>query len=249
MRVKKGVNIKTHSYIKRCIFAFLLICLAITLTQLITQSFIQLGLLVKLTQKVNIQSFLLTIIQQSTIFSVLAWWFQKKLNSSFFSFDGDFSLSLFTYSFLGLIGVNLVSSLIMKYMSVNVQQLEILDREGMKQNSHLFLFVVAFIAPLYEEFVFRGVILKILYSKVEERLSSPFYMIISILISGILFSLVHFDLDAALPVFMLGSYFAWITIKTNSIFIPTLLHFIQNFISGCLFLNDKLFQQFNLSFF
>ena len=240
---------KPYSYLLRCIFASLLVLLGVLLTQLVAMSFVQFGVITKLANKIDVKNFLITIVQQAIIFVLLAWWFQKKLDSSFFGFDGDLTLTTLFYGIVGLFGVNLFAGLVMKYVNVDIRQLEILDRHNMKQNSTIFLFIVAFIAPLYEEFVFRGVILKMLYSKAEEKLGSRSYTTIAILFSGALFSFVHFDIDAAFPVFILGCYFAWVTIQTNSIFLSSILHFVQNFLSGCLFLNQDLFKNLGIAFF
>ncbi len=246
---KKNESKTKKKYLFRCMAAFLLVLLGITLTQVVSIGFVQLGIITKLANKVDAKKFLIIIAQQATIFVFLAWWFQKRLGSSFFKFDGDIKFVTFFYGILGLFGVNLFSGLVMKYMGVDIQQLEALDHQNMKQNPAIFLFIVAFIAPLYEEFVFRGVILKMLYSKAEEKLGSPSYMAIAILFSGALFSFVHFDIDAAFPVFTLGCYFAWVTIQTNSIFLSSMLHFVQNFLSGCLFLNQGLLKSLESTFF
>ena len=246
--MQKTKEDEVPSYARRCFLAGALVFLAIALTQLAALGMTQIGLITKFNEHLKMNSFLIAILQQAFIFTGLAWWFQKELGSSFFSFAGEIKLSFLLYGLIGLFGVNLFSGLVMKSMGVEVKQLEILSREAMKQNPYLFLFVVAFIAPLYEEFVFRGVILKMLYSKKEEKSGSVPYLLWAVVFSGALFALVHFDLDAAFPVFMLGAYFAWITIRTKSIFLSSTLHFVQNFLSGSVYLNDELIQQFGSSF-
>lgn len=87
------------------------------------------------------------------------------------------------------------------------------------------------LAPIYEEMIFRGIILALLLNHYN-----PFK---AILISSLLFGLFHFrniiylGLDVSLfyqifYTFGLGLLFSWITIKTKSIWSAVVLHYTNN---------------------
>lgn len=87
------------------------------------------------------------------------------------------------------------------------------------------------LAPIYEEMIFRGIILALLLNHYK-----PFK---AILISSLLFGLFHFrnviylGLEFSLfyqmfYTFGLGLLFGWITIKTKSIWSAVILHYINN---------------------
>ena len=87
----------------------------------------------------------------------------------------------------------------------------------------LFLIITNCILPaVLEEFVFRGIILSSL-----RRFGDAF----AIMVSAVLFSLVHCNLVQIPFALIVGIVLGFITIKTNSLLIPMLVHFTNNFIS------------------
>lgn len=83
------------------------------------------------------------------------------------------------------------------------------------------IFACAFPA-LVEEFMFRGVILSGLRKKGD---------IFAIFISALLFSLFHQNPSQTIHQFVVGVIWATIAIKTGSIWVTILLHFLNNFIA------------------
>lgn len=81
----------------------------------------------------------------------------------------------------------------------------------------------AFVAPFAEEFMFRGVILN--------RLKIKFGVKKAIIISSILFGLMHFEL-AILPGIVFGICMAVVYLKTKNIFVPIAIHLINNLIAS-----------------
>ena len=84
----------------------------------------------------------------------------------------------------------------------------------------LFYFTLGVLAPFCEESLFRG----FLYNYLRSRHGILF----SNLLSSALFSLLHFDPGAALPLFCLGSIFAYTREKTGSIVPSIIAHGIWN---------------------
>lgn len=94
------------------------------------------------------------------------------------------------------------------------------------------IFVVSLSAGICEEILFRGMLLSS-----YERLGK----LHAILLTGILFGLMHLNIQNLLGPIFLGILFGYLTIKTNSIFIAIIAHSTNNFIAwGLSFLVNKL---------
>lgn len=85
------------------------------------------------------------------------------------------------------------------------------------------ILVVAVIPALCEETLFRGFVQK----SFEQKLK-PFW---SIFITALFFGLYHFNPSGLLPLIALGAYFGFAAYVSNSIFVPMILHFINNLIA------------------
>lgn len=79
---------------------------------------------------------------------------------------------------------------------------------------------VAIIAPIFEEVLFRGIIL----NGMNKFLNSK----IAVVISALLFALMHMNLVQGVNTFFLGIILGFIYIKTKSIYLSIFGHFINN---------------------
>jgi membrane protease YdiL (CAAX protease family) len=105
------------------------------------------------------------------------------------------------------------------------------------------IFVVAVIPAICEETFFRGFV-----QKSFELRYKPF---ISALITAVFFGIYHFHPYQIVPLVMLGLYFGFAAYKTNSIFVPMSLHFLNNFIALMMFFilgKDQISTPINVSF-
>ena len=105
------------------------------------------------------------------------------------------------------------------------------------------IFVVAVIPAICEETFFRGFI-----QKSFEFRYKPFT---SALITAIFFGVYHFHPYQIIPLVLLGLYFGYAAYKTNSIFVPMSMHFLNNFIALMLFFvlgKDQISTPMNVSF-
>ncbi|MGN1376197.1 MAG: lysostaphin resistance A-like protein, partial [Prevotella sp.] len=85
-------------------------------------------------------------------------------------------------------------------------------------------FVICLFAPLVEEIVFRGAILRALLERYSNRW-------IPILISALLFALVHMN-PAQMPhAFIVGILLGWLYCRTGSIIPGIIIHFVNNTVS------------------
>lgn len=123
------------------------------------------------------------------------------------------------------IGLFLVSNglanLMMPLSSYNQEVNEQLTTALMYDNIWINLWVVAVMPAICEEILFRGMI----YKGIENQGRSPKR---AILISGILFGLMHMDFIRMVPTALLGIGFAYVLYKSGSIFLCMLMHFLNN---------------------
>lgn len=79
---------------------------------------------------------------------------------------------------------------------------------------------VVFVAPIFEEIIFRGKLYNILCVN-----SSP---LIAALLSSLIFGIVHFEPIVILSGFLSGMLFSYVYIRTKSIIAPIILHICNN---------------------
>ena len=91
------------------------------------------------------------------------------------------------------------------------------------ESPEMMFFTVAFVAPVAEELIYRG----LLY-----RLLAPYGGKFFILVSSLLFALFHMNITQIPFAFVLGLFFGYIMYRTGNVLIPMLMHFITNLISG-----------------
>ncbi len=83
------------------------------------------------------------------------------------------------------------------------------------------LIIVALLPAVGEEFLFRGVLLRLLKEWTKNKHTA-------ILISAFLFSAVHFQFYGFLPRFILGALFGYLFVWSKNIWVPVTVHFINN---------------------
>ncbi|MDE5757232.1 MAG: CPBP family intramembrane metalloprotease, partial [Allobaculum sp.] len=79
--------------------------------------------------------------------------------------------------------------------------------------------IVCLIGPVFEEMLYRGLIYRNL---------SRFNQGFAIVFSALLFGLAHGNLGQAVPTFGVGLVLAYVYAKTNSIWVPIILHILNN---------------------
>jgi membrane protease YdiL (CAAX protease family) len=85
--------------------------------------------------------------------------------------------------------------------------------------------VIALMPGIFEEILFRGTI-----QRGFERIGS----IRGVIITGILFGIMHFNIYQLLGLIMLGCFIGYIVYRTNSLYMGMLAHFLNNGISVAL---------------
>ncbi len=90
------------------------------------------------------------------------------------------------------------------------------------ENFHLVIayFMLVYSAPLWEEVAFRGIL--------QNSLQRTLQPAIAILLSGVIFGVIHFDFDQMIPLILLGCVFGWMYNKSKSIFPSIIAHSVVN---------------------
>lgn len=86
------------------------------------------------------------------------------------------------------------------------------------------IFVIAIIPAVSEEFLFRGVIQRLLRDWIKN-------IHVAIIITGIIFSVVHFQFYGFVPRMFLGILFGYLLYWTNNLWVPIAAHFLNNAIA------------------
>lgn len=84
----------------------------------------------------------------------------------------------------------------------------------------LVILVTSIIGPILEEIIFRKIIFGTLYKK--------FNLVISSLISSVIFGLAHFEMEHILLYSAMGFSFAFLYVKTKRIIVPIFAHVAMN---------------------
>jgi membrane protease YdiL (CAAX protease family) len=82
------------------------------------------------------------------------------------------------------------------------------------------IIAVVIVAPVVEEILFRGIILNFMQKKYTSN--------ISVILSALIFALVHLNIWQFFGVFILGLIFGWLFVKTNSLWLCIAGHMLNN---------------------
>lgn len=92
-------------------------------------------------------------------------------------------------------------------------------------NQWIQILIIAFIAPIFEELFFRGVILKGLLN------NTNYNSISSIILSALIFGIIHVFPWQVIGATLFGLLLGYIFYKTRSLFYPLLVHILNNLIA------------------
>ena len=136
---------------------------------------------------------------------------------SFKHIIGAISLWIGTY-----IVVMIITQVLLHLFPENMKVVEGLNEVLFKKDSLIFnLLIVAVMPAICEEILFRGFILTSFKNNKKSYVGA-------IVVSGLLFGMMHMDFIRIIPTALLGISFAYAVVKTNSIFIGMFMHFINN---------------------
>jgi len=82
------------------------------------------------------------------------------------------------------------------------------------------IFSVIIVAPIYEEIIFRGILLKGMSKKINP--------IIALVVSALFFAIAHMNIPQGINAFILGLAVGFIYLKTDSIYLSIFAHSLNN---------------------
>ncbi|MCS6985714.1 MAG: CPBP family intramembrane metalloprotease [Leptospiraceae bacterium] len=154
----------------------------------------------------------------------------------YYVFEFSFKAKEFFLSLGGLFLINALSSALLQLVGVEVKQFEQLDRALLREDPFPFFLAVGVLAPVYEEFVFRGVLFATLYEKARHFFTKA----LAWLYPALLFTILHYEnahhAMVLLPIFFLALYLTFVTWYHKNIALSVAIHAVQNFIAGLAFL-------------
>lgn len=107
-------------------------------------------------------------------------------------------------------------------------------------SSFLWLFVaICVVAPILEELIFRGVLMKIL---------EPYGSLAAIMISSLCFTLLHFAPAALITIFIVGIAIGFVRLYTDSVLACMLFHSSFNFSSLMMLVLEKELEKLEIAF-
>lgn len=183
-----------------------------------------LGVLFKGSENLGITLFLTTSLSLIMFFVVYSFVKNKhkKVFLGMFSRDINFN---FLYTIIPMIVGTMLLNIFFNYLiptgQDNTYNEFMMKIATDKSIIILFIIPIAIIAPITEELIFRGMILK--------GIASNHNAIMAIFLSAFLFSIIHLNLAQIPNAFILGVIFAFIMLHTKNIFYTIIYHAINNF--------------------
>lgn len=132
------------------------------------------------------------------------------------------------FGIVGGVGVCMAANIITSYILAILEQFGVTTPEMPQMmvntlDSYLLnLFTIAVLPALLEEMVFRGCVL---------RLFRPYGDWFAVLVSAVVFGLMHGNLRQIPFAIIVGLVLGWLYVVTNNIWIPITVHFINNAVS------------------
>jgi len=85
------------------------------------------------------------------------------------------------------------------------------------------IFSVIIVAPIYEEIIFRGILLRGMAKKMNPN--------IAIVVSALLYAIVHMNIPQGINAFFLGLVLGFIYLRSGSIYLSIFAHFVNNILA------------------
>jgi membrane protease YdiL (CAAX protease family) len=122
--------------------------------------------------------------------------------------------------FMALIGQAIAAQIQLQLFGIepgseNTQQIM-----GFVNAAPIMIFAITIAGPILEEIIFRKIIFGSLYKR--------FNFAVGLIISSLLFAVVHQDFKHLLIYFVMGGIFAFLYVKTNRIIVPIIAHVAMN---------------------
>jgi uncharacterized protein len=123
-------------------------------------------------------------------------------------------------------GVNFINNIVMILLKIPIQAEKFFGLVTNMDSPTIFLITGIFIAPLFEETIFRGFLFPGLRQKLGWKKAA--------ILSSAIFGFCHLQLAAFIPTFVLGLVFCYLYQRSSSIWPGIILHTVVNSFGLCL---------------
>lgn len=134
---------------------------------------------------------------------------------------GKYFVLMTGLSMVAILFIGIVSAVFTMITNLDIPQADF-TFDFSSLSGWLFLFYVCLIGPIFEEVLFRGVILRTL---------NRYNRFFAIIASALIFGLFHLYLEQGAHAFVLGLVLAYVSLKTDSLMTCILLHIFHNTIT------------------
>ncbi|MCB2289249.1 CPBP family intramembrane metalloprotease [Clostridium sp. CS001] len=167
--------------------------------------------------------FSLGILVKYVVIVILLKWFSNKTGEQ--KTKHHFGPRRFIYTALIIIAFRMIfdNSLTLLISDITVPDFINDAFEELAVSPIILILSVAVVAPVYEEVIFRGILLKGMSKKINPA--------IALIISALFFALVHMNIPQGINAFLLGIVIGAIYLKTGSIYLSIFAHFTNNILA------------------
>lgn len=229
---------------KKTFWVLVYVLTALALSLLALHLLLRLNFLPSKEELISSQSIFLMIVVQCFIFLSLGFLFIKLFRLPYFPVTSpSASTDMFTrikeisLSVVLYILVMIFIAFLSNVLNLKVDQFGGYNISLLRTQPNFFLAAVALVAPIYEEIIFRGIVLRVflLKNKRKDRNDQKKYnyqSIVAVIFSSLGFAAFHFDQSAFLPLFILSLYLSALTLYKQNLSLSIFIHALNNFLSG-----------------
>jgi membrane protease YdiL (CAAX protease family) len=154
------------------------------------------------------------------VIMVLLKWFSNKVIDS--KPKQHLNIMNFVYVAIFIIAFRVIfdNSIILWISNISMPDFIEESFQEMAVSPIILILTVVVVAPIYEEIIFRGILLKGMANKINPN--------IALVISAIFFAIVHLNIPQGINAFFLGLIIGFIYLSTGSIYLSIFAHFVNN---------------------
>jgi membrane protease YdiL (CAAX protease family) len=157
----------------------------------------------------------------------MGWSEGYALDNNHFQPSGGLALAI--ASIIGIISLEYCIDLVNYAMPDMPKKLEELMESMTNGDSFWINFLsVSILAPIFEEWLCRGTVLRGLLNCKKENGANAFKPVWAIVISALFFAIIHLNPWQGIPAFLIGCFMGYVYYKTGSLKLTMLIHFTNN---------------------
>lgn len=176
----------------------------------------------------TLQYIIVYILGSVIVLGGLSYYITRKKDISLSAIKGNSGKEgiLYLYVLLLMAGLTIIVSEVSNLFELFVAKSDFFTgvMEGLLgQNIILVFIVMCVVAPVFEEILFRGIILRGLLKNIK-----PWP---AILVSSLLFAIFHLNIWQGISSFLFGIFMGWVLYRTGSLYLVIFSHFVINFMA------------------